>query len=94
VKPHYTDCDLNPGPPECDAGASAVRLRCPVTPSEILCATRSVIVVLFGVVGVVRFWRGGRAEHVACVGEKRNAFRVWVGNPEGKTPLGSRRHRS
>ena len=26
----------------------------------------------------------GRAEHVACVGEKRNAFRVWVGKPRRK----------
>ena len=66
------DCDLNPGPPECDAGASAVRLRCPVTPSVILCATRSVIVVLFGVVGLVKSWGrgGGRAEHVAWVGRR------------------------
>ena len=89
------DCDLNPGPPECDKGASAVRLWCPVRPSVIFCATRSVIVVLFGVVGLVKSWgRGGsRAEHAACVEEKINAFRVWVGNPEGKTQLGSRRDR-
>ena len=66
------ECDLNLGPLECDAGASAVRLRCPMTPSVILCVTRSVIVVLFGVVGVVKSWgRGsGRAEHVACVGRR------------------------
>jgi len=27
------------------------------------------------------------------MGEKRNAYRVLVGNPEGKTPLGTHRHR-
>jgi hypothetical protein len=26
--------------------------------------------------------------HVARMGEKRNAYRIFVGNPEGKTPLG------
>jgi hypothetical protein len=28
------------------------------------------------------------AWHVACMGEKRNAYRVLVGNPEGKISLG------
>jgi hypothetical protein len=28
------------------------------------------------------------AEHVACMGERRSAFRVLVGKPEGKRPLG------
>jgi hypothetical protein len=27
------------------------------------------------------------------MGEKRNAYRVFVGNPEGKRPLGRPRHR-
>jgi hypothetical protein len=27
------------------------------------------------------------------MGENRNAYRVLVGNPEGKTPLGTHRHR-
>jgi hypothetical protein len=26
-------------------------------------------------------------------GEKRNAYRIWMGKPEGKRPLGSPRHR-
>jgi hypothetical protein len=34
-------------------------------------------------------WEG----HVARMGEKRNAYRILVGNPEGKRPLGRPRHR-
>jgi hypothetical protein len=33
------------------------------------------------------------AGHVAQVGEKRNAYRILVGKPEGKRPLGRPRHR-
>jgi hypothetical protein len=33
------------------------------------------------------------AEHVARMGEKRNAYRILVGRPEGKRPLGRPRHR-
>jgi hypothetical protein len=31
--------------------------------------------------------------HVAQMGEKRNAYRLFVGKPEGKRPLGRPRHR-
>jgi len=31
--------------------------------------------------------------HVACMGERRDVCRVWVGKPEGKKPLGRTRHR-
>jgi hypothetical protein len=31
--------------------------------------------------------------HMARMGEKRNAYRLVVGNPEGKRPLGRPRHR-
>jgi len=31
--------------------------------------------------------------HVAHMGERRGIYRVLVGNPEGKRPLGRRRHR-
>ena len=31
--------------------------------------------------------------HVACMGERRGIFRVFVGKPEGKRPLGRPRHR-
>ena len=33
------------------------------------------------------------AEHVACMGEERGAYRVLVGKPEGKRPLGRPRRR-
>ena len=33
------------------------------------------------------------AEHVARMGERRGVYRVLVGKPEGKRPLGRRRHR-
>jgi hypothetical protein len=33
------------------------------------------------------------AEHTAHVGEKRNAYRIWVGKPERKIPLGKPRRR-
>jgi hypothetical protein len=33
------------------------------------------------------------AEHVARMGEKMNAYRILVGKPEGKRPLGRPRHR-
>jgi hypothetical protein len=33
------------------------------------------------------------AEHVALTGEKRNAYRILVGKPEGKKPPGKSRHR-
>jgi hypothetical protein len=32
------------------------------------------------------------AGHVARIGEKRNAYRILVGKPEGKRPLGRPRH--
>jgi hypothetical protein len=34
-------------------------------------------------------WTG----HVARIGEKMHAYRILGGKPEGKRPLGSRRHR-
>jgi hypothetical protein len=33
------------------------------------------------------------AGHVVQMGEKRNAYRMLVGKPEGKWPLGRPRHR-
>jgi len=33
------------------------------------------------------------AGHVALVGERRGVYRVLVGKPEGKRPLGGPRHR-
>jgi hypothetical protein len=37
----------------------------------------------------VRAWAG----HVARMGEKRNTYRILVGKPEGKRPLGRSRRR-
>jgi hypothetical protein len=34
-----------------------------------------------------------RSEHVARMGEKRNAYRLLVGKPERKRPLGRPKHR-
>jgi hypothetical protein len=33
------------------------------------------------------------AWHVACMGEKRGVYRILVGKPEGKNPLGRPKHR-
>jgi hypothetical protein len=33
------------------------------------------------------------AGHIALIGEKRNAYRILVGKPEGKRPLGRPGHR-
>jgi hypothetical protein len=36
---------------------------------------------------------GGWMGHVACMGERKCVYRVVVGKPEGKRPLGRPRHR-
>jgi hypothetical protein len=33
------------------------------------------------------------AQHVACMGERRGAYKILVGRPEGRRPLGRPRHR-
>jgi hypothetical protein len=33
------------------------------------------------------------AGHIACIGEKRNGYRLLVEKPEGRRPLGRRRRR-
>jgi hypothetical protein len=37
--------------------------------------------------------RMSSAGYIECMGEKRNAYRVLMVKPEGKIPLGRRRHR-
>jgi hypothetical protein len=44
-------------------------------------------------VRVIKSRRMRWAEHVACVGEGRGVYRVLVGRPEGKRPLGRPRRR-
>jgi hypothetical protein len=45
------------------------------------------------IIRMIKLRRMTWAGHVARMGEKRNAYRVLVGNPEGKRPLGRPRHR-
>jgi hypothetical protein len=40
------------------------------------------------IIRMLKSRRMGWAWHVARMGEKRNAYRILVGNPEGKRPLG------
>ena len=42
---------------------------------------------------VIKSRRMRWAAHVACMGEERGVYRVLVGKPEGKRPLGRPRHR-
>jgi hypothetical protein len=42
---------------------------------------------------MIKSRRMGWAEHVACMRETRNAYRILVGKPEGKRPLGRPRSR-
>jgi hypothetical protein len=45
------------------------------------------------IVWVIKSRRLRWAEHVAGMGESRGMYRVLVGKPEGKRPLGRPRHR-
>jgi len=42
---------------------------------------------------VIKSRRMSWAEHVACMEERRGVYRVLVGKPEGKRPLGRSRSR-
>jgi hypothetical protein len=42
---------------------------------------------------MIKLWRMGWAGHEARMREKRNAYRLLVGKPYGKRPLGRPRHR-
>ena len=44
------------------------------------------------IVRVIKSRRMRWAGHVAHMGERRAIYRVWVGKPEGKRPLGRPRH--
>jgi hypothetical protein len=45
------------------------------------------------IVGVIKSRRMRLAGHMACMGEGRGVYRVLVGRPEGKRPLGGPRRR-
>jgi hypothetical protein len=44
-------------------------------------------------VWVIKFRRMGLVRHIVCMGERRGVYRILVGKPEGKRPLGRPRHR-
>jgi hypothetical protein len=51
---------------------------------------------LYSSPNIIRVIKSGRMRwtaHVACMGEKRRAYRVLVGRPEGRRPLGIPRRR-
>jgi hypothetical protein len=51
---------------------------------------------LYSLPSIIRIIKSRRmrwAGHVACIGENKNAYRILVGKPEGKRPLGRPRHR-
>jgi hypothetical protein len=48
---------------------------------------------LYSSPSIVRVIKSKRMGYVARMGEKRNAYRILVGEPEGKRPLGRPRHR-
>jgi hypothetical protein len=50
-------------------------------------------IVLYGCEAWSKSRRMRWASHVARMGEKRNVYRLWVGKPEGKRPLGRPRYR-
>jgi hypothetical protein len=45
------------------------------------------------IIRIIKSRRMRWADHVARMGEKRNAYRLLVGKPEGKSPLGRPRRR-
>jgi hypothetical protein len=45
------------------------------------------------IIRIIKSRRMRWAWHVARIGEKRNAYRILMGKPEGKRPLGRPRHR-
>jgi transcription termination factor 2 len=51
---------------------------------------------LYSSLSIIRMIKSRRmrwAGHVARMGEKRNAYRIFMGKPEGKRPLGRPRRR-
>jgi hypothetical protein len=45
------------------------------------------------IIRVIKARRMRWVGHVACIGEVRGAYKILVGRPEGKRPLGRPRHR-
>jgi hypothetical protein len=51
------------------------------------------VYTLPNVISMIKLSRKRWAGHVACVGEKKSAYRGLAGKPEAKRPLGRPRHR-
>jgi hypothetical protein len=49
--------------------------------------------LLKSIIRMIKSRRMRLAEHLARMGEKRNAYRIFVEKPEGKRPLGRPRRR-
>jgi hypothetical protein len=47
----------------------------------------------FQIIKVIKSRRIRWVGYVACMGEKRDVYKILVGKSEGKIPLGRRRHR-
>jgi hypothetical protein len=45
------------------------------------------------IIRIIKSRRMRWADHIARMGQKRNSYRLLVGKPEGKRPLGRQRHR-
>jgi hypothetical protein len=61
--------------------------------SEILTKVPPDLYSSSSIIRIFRLWRMRWVGHVARMREKRNAYRLLVGKPEGKRPLGRPRHR-
>jgi hypothetical protein len=48
---------------------------------------------LLSIIRIIKSWRMRWAGHVARIRENMNAYKLLVGKPEGKKPLGRRRRR-
>jgi hypothetical protein len=52
--------------------------------------------ILYSSPSIIRMFKSRKkrwAGHIACMGASRNAYRVLVGRPEGKRPVGKSRRR-
>jgi hypothetical protein len=45
------------------------------------------------IIRMIKSRRMSQAGHLACMGQRRDAYRVLVGKPEGRRPLRRPRHR-
>jgi hypothetical protein len=58
-----------------------------------ICVYVNVLYSSPNIIWVIKSRRMRRAGHVACMGERSGAYRILVGRPEGRRPLGRPRRR-